>query len=159
VDRGAAGDLRWLSLDPVPQRALEQLGAHVAGEGRHDDGGSGADEAHRDGVDELLLGEPVVVVDEPLVQEWHDRQLGATGAVDVCGTYSRGEAGLLSRWRAQGTSREDQSGSGRSRRVAAAEGAASSDATLGAFPGWAPTGAQGSHRVGNEAAGGGFGGG
>ena len=46
----------------------------IAGEGRHDHDRTRADQPHRDRVDELLLGQPVMVMHEPLVKERHDRQ-------------------------------------------------------------------------------------
>ena len=49
----------------------------IARERRHDHDRPRADQAHRDGVDELPLGEPVMVVDEALVQERHDREPGS----------------------------------------------------------------------------------
>jgi hypothetical protein len=41
--------------------------------------GPGGDQAHRDGVEELPVVEPVVLGDDAFAQERHDRQPGAEG--------------------------------------------------------------------------------
>lgn len=48
-------------------RRTSNAADEVAGERGHDDDGAWADEPHRDRVYELLLGQPMVVVNEPLM--------------------------------------------------------------------------------------------
>src|SRR5216683_2345718 len=54
-----------------------QAGGEVADEGGGDDDRPGGDQAHRDGVDELAAGQPVVLGDDSLAQERDDGQAAA----------------------------------------------------------------------------------
>src|SRR5215208_1530317 len=64
VGRYEHGDRR----DDRPRDPVDE----ITGERRHDHYWPRADQAHRHGVDKLGLGEPAVVVDQPLVQERDD---------------------------------------------------------------------------------------
>src|SRR5258706_1878888 len=54
-----------------------KAGGEVADEGGGDDDRPGGDQAHRDGVDELAAGQPVVLGDDSLAQERDDGQAAA----------------------------------------------------------------------------------
>src|SRR6266702_2639565 len=68
VDRGEDGD----GGDERPGRASHE----VADERGGDDDRPRGDQAHRDGVEELRLGEPVVLGDDAVAQQRHDGQPG-----------------------------------------------------------------------------------
>jgi len=89
LDRGvlreALVDRRHRNDDEIDRKEHTQGGKHgtlepvreVANESDGDDHGAGRDHRDRDGIEELMLVQPVMRIDDATMQERHDRQTAA----------------------------------------------------------------------------------